>query len=358
MSERIRELLDDAVAGITPDNPDPVTAVITRGRAARRRTLTTAALAAALLGTGTAVAVTTHVAGTDAPPAASFAPPTPRVLNGEVVAGALHLPIPAGWTVATPVADAPCETLSTTVLISGPQKIGCQTAEIEVTGTASTWPAGRALLPKDVAPSADGQPRADPSARTDLPLIVLPPESVTLPGGEPAWMTDALDSEALAPDHAPGYSYYNVLYLPWSHVSITLRVDGAASRTIIDSIRTEPAALGALVLPVDALSVELTTSDITASDPWTGHAETTDPATITAVTRLLGSQPAVLTGACAGSSHKALRLTLAGDSPDPTSVIITLGDRCQEAVSSAGGRVRLTDATVTELKHLLGLAAR
>jgi hypothetical protein len=76
------------------------------------------------------------------------------------------------------------------------------------------------------------------------------------------------------------------------------------------------------------------------------------------VLQLLRAQTDVVgdADACAGPAQHNVRLSLAG--PDTHTVIISLGKTCQEAVASTGGRVRLSDATVAELKQLLGIGEK
>jgi hypothetical protein len=93
---------------------------------------------------------------------------------------------------------------------------------------------------------------------------------------------------------------------------------------------------------------------------------TKDPATAAAVLDLMRGQTSVVDDAhaCAGPGQRAARLTL---DPSPiyeppyfgrtaTTVMISLGGGCQEAVSSDGGRVRLSDTIVNKLKRLFGIA--
>jgi hypothetical protein len=104
----------------------------------------------------------------------------------------------------------------------------------------------------------------------------------------------------------------------------------------------------------------------------------TDARRIAAVLRLLRTQHKTVDSghACAGPDQPAARLTLRsvelppagvrppGPSAEPkpaparnTTVIITLGD-CREAVSSNGGRVRLSQDTLDQLARLFGLGTR
>src|SRR2546421_568641 len=67
MTQRVRALLDEAVSRLEPSTPDPVAAVVARGRAARRRSLGAAILAGAVLIRGGLV-VGLRPGGREAPP--------------------------------------------------------------------------------------------------------------------------------------------------------------------------------------------------------------------------------------------------------------------------------------------------
>jgi hypothetical protein len=295
-------------------------------------------------------------------------PPTPHVVGGVVVAGALRLPVPAGWQVDTASAAEPCTTMERTILIFVSSNRGCQYAPVEVYGTVDINPGGEfSWVPKS-GNFADG--------------IVTSPVSVTLRGGEPGWLTYDFGAATLKPSHAAGDGGYNILILPWSQVMIQLRGDGDAERKIVESIRTVPTGAGRLALPLTAAVAELTTPDGKGRNLPAGHGKTTDPVTIAAVLRLLGEQKAVVddADACASHAQHGARLTLgsaaveaaaasrtlsptASRPPDPapedtTTVVITIGGKCQEAVSSDGGRVSLTGATLTRLKYLFGIGVR
>ena len=144
MNERLHALLDDAVSDLEPADPDPVPAIIARGRAARRRTVLAGALATVLLA-GLAVAGARVI---DRPvPVAPAAPqpPTPRVVGGTVVAGDVNVPIPRGWRVVVGSPKAPCGDLKDTVLIHGPGVRYCQSAPIEVGGTSDGFAPGTGI---------------------------------------------------------------------------------------------------------------------------------------------------------------------------------------------------------------------
>ncbi len=140
MTQRVGALLDEAISGLEPRNPDPVPAVVARGRAARRRRLGAGILAVAVL-IGGGVVVGTRVGGGEgeAPPAGPVPEaPIPHQVGDTVVAGDLTLPVPKGWRVVPASVPGNCATgtmLDKTILIIGPGEGGCVFAPIEVSGT-------------------------------------------------------------------------------------------------------------------------------------------------------------------------------------------------------------------------------
>ncbi|WP_436530940.1 hypothetical protein [Actinoplanes sp. HUAS TT8] len=353
MTERIRQLLDEAVADLEPEHRDPVTAVVRRGRAARRRTAALAGIVATVLLAGGLVAGQRLLPSAPLPTAAGGIDQsaTPRVVNGMVVAGAMQLPIPAGWRVVTASPANKCEMLKRTILLIGSGNRGCQNAVVEVSRSNSRNPGGFLIPPENGDLDAG---------------IITSPVSITLAGGEPGWLRSGLDSDDMKTGRFPAENYDNELLLPWSQVLIQLRMDGTAERPIIDSIRSSPRRSGPLTLPAKVESVKMTLPP--------DQATASDRTRVDEVLRILRRQNDVVrdADACASPGQESIRLTV--DPPDPvapspgaslspwdtgtsnaTTVIIAVGDGCQEAVSSTGGRVRLTNATVFQLKNLLGL---
>lgn len=335
MTQRIKELLDEAVAGVEPDSHDPVAAVVRRGRRQRGRVLTAGALVLAVLAGGGLALGRRASAPDPAPPAAVTGPSTPHLVGRTVVAADLWLPVPDGWTVVTNDPARPCRTLTDTILLVTTNNRGCEYAPVEVYGIPT------------VSLGTGGNMVGDL-----MDHIASPAVSATVRGGEPVWMMYGFDEEM---GQAPEYDYWNVLTFPWSTVSIQLRLEGPLQRQVVESMLSDPPQAGTLVLPATAATAELTAPDAAGRLTVAGHRKTTDRATIDAALTLLRSQTAVVddTDACATDKQHTARLLF-----DRTAVLVTLGTRCQEAVSSGGGRVRLSDATVTELKRLFGIGAR
>jgi hypothetical protein len=346
VTQRFGALLDEAVSDLEPRSSDPVRDVVTRRRVARRRGLTVGILAVAVV-IGGGVAVGDRLAANrDAVPAAGIVgePPVPQVVGNNVVAGDLILPIPNGWRVLPASVPADCAkgtNFEKTILIGGSRDGGCAFAPIEVRS-----------IP-------DSNPMGIGAERVIGNLIHTSPITYTLRGGEPAWLTTAVDDPMNSPAKRatyPDFNYYNNLVVPWSRVLVTLRVPGPEQQRIIDTMRTAPhTRSGRLALPATAAKATLTVPDATGGYSAAGYRATTDPATIAAVLRLLREQTSVVdyAHACAGPDQRAASLSL-----DHTAVVISLRGRCQEVVSSDGGRVRLTDSVLSKLLHTFGVAGQ
>ncbi|MBU2670326.1 hypothetical protein KOI35_43175 [Actinoplanes bogorensis] len=363
MTQHLRRLLDDAVSGVEPATPDPVAAVVRRKRSRRRRTVLAAAVTTLAVALGGVAVAGSLGSGPPIEPAAPERPSSPvRVVDGAVVVGALRLPVPPGWKV---VEDAPgripCSEKDKIVLIVTPDSGGCGIAGIEVRTEQ------RVPFPPAGVTDMGGVGTAD---------VLSAPISLTLPGGEPAWLMSRFDSEETAPGRGESYSYWNTVVLPWSKVTVTLRVDGPTSERLVETMTTHPAHAGVLALPGTVTTATLTVPDSTGTTSRAGRREIKDQKTIGSVLRLLREHKTTVPNgkACASPEQPALRLELdrfvfhPSTSPDEPkeipagqeqiSVVVTLGDSCPEAVSAAGGRVRFDDNAVRELKKLFGLGAR
>lgn len=362
MRQRVGALLDEAVSDLQPKSSDPVGEVIARRRVARRRRLGPGIGAgilavAVLVGGGVVVGARSGGSRAGVPVGGVVGkPPIPELVGTNVVAGNLIVPVPQGWRVLSASVPADCAkgtVFDNTILIGGPGDGRCAFAPIEVRGWAD---------PNQGGTGAGG---------TSGDRILGSPSIYTLRGGEPAWLTTAVDDPMNRPEKDRGLhyynQYYNVLLVPWSRVSVTLRVSGPEQQQIIDTMRTAPhPRTGRLALPATAARATLTVPDATGRNLTAGPGMTTDRATAAAVLDLMRGQTSVVDDAhaCAGPGQRAARLTL---DPSPvyeppyfgrtaTTVMISLGGGCQEAVSADGGRVRLSDATVNKLKRLLGVA--
>jgi hypothetical protein len=180
MTEKIRALLDEGVAGVEPRDPDPVPDLLRRGRA-RRRHLAVAgaagAVAVAVLATGGIVA--TNRSMPDNPPASQPATsPSGKVkgqkeepvridatvAGGFVRTGGLAVPIPQGWQVIQDKRLDRCDIPADSVLINVMQLPGgtCNAPSCHQGVTSSGRPyAAHALASRGIRdPSASPQHRS------------------------------------------------------------------------------------------------------------------------------------------------------------------------------------------------------
>lgn len=352
MSHRVKDLLDEAVAGIEPRSTDPLAAVVRRGRTARVRAAVTAGLAVATVLTVGTVAGTSLVEKETLRPAIGTAttaaprpatrpdrPPVPRLEEGRIVAGDVSVPVPEGWRTA-PIVSAPCGLSPKTVLFGeggnpwGPS-IYCATGEIEVQSTFDVFPFSFVLTGED--------PLA-PDAWQRTPFV--PYRMITLESGAPVWFRTAADL---------GHR----LVLPWSRVEVTVRGGPDAWRQVLDTIETGSWAPGALALPERAGYAGLTTA--TAADR-AREIGTTDPAKIERALELLrGAAVVGEGGSCARADQPTVALeigkpaTVPYQSGETGSFLISLAEGCHEVVSEEGGRARLDDASFAELGGIFGV---
>ncbi|MEU4158689.1 hypothetical protein [Actinoplanes sp. NPDC026670] len=352
MTERLRQLLDDAVGGLEPLDRDPVGSVLRRGRAARRRA-TTAGLAVAVLAVGAITAgglIRNEPAPQPAEPQRTADPsnPTPLTIDGKVVAGALKIPVPPKWQALTTEKAASCipRTWQALVMLVPGRGDDCRSQQILVYGSGER--------------SVDRSGRRRQDADGVVSMVTDPPVAITLPGGEPAWLAADFDNIYLKPGIPTAR---NLMVMPWSRVTVHWLMDGPAQRAMVSTIRTTPTEAGVLRLP-----------DTAANAYWSGpdgHGDLDDSAAISRLIQSLRAQTDVVANAdaCANESQRTAEITFLPTaapltqfhSPaDPTvfRVVISLGGGCQEAVSSHGGRVRLSDETVTSIKAIFGLGAK
>lgn len=361
MSHRVKDLLDEAAAGIEPRAADPVGAVVRRGRQVRLRAATAGALALVAVLTGGFVAGQRLLAD---PPHGAAArvdgPPTPELVDDRIEAGEVSFAVPEGWRVLA-VESAPCGHHPKTVLLAKPPRdpfVGvtdCATADLEIRGVWDTNPYGTRVYVSPGAALPDGLVTVSPIA----------PRVFTLSGGEPGWLENS------------GEGVYRFL-LPWSKVEVTARTGADVLDRLIGSITSGTWKPVALALPgrFDYAALTMPGGRALARDQLI-----TDPAKLRRALDLLHGAPVVAEGdSCASPGQLSVRLDLgrfvtvrpapAPGSPsappptpqrrpayhqDATAVVIALGGRCQEAVSARGGRVRLDDARLAELGDLFGV---
>lgn len=367
MSQRIRELLDEAVAGIEPRHADPVAAVIRRGRTARARAVAAGGLAVVTVLTGGTVAGTRllddppqEIGEAPAPATRPDRPPAPRLQKGRIVAGSVSVAVPRGWEVIGPGSgptdlasaspgseDLSCDLRRRTVLIGeggnpdGPP-IWCTTADVEVQSVYD-------VRPYVWVPPGEG-------AAADEPWVTSPviaPRMITLAGGEAAWVRYDADTA------------YRVT-LPWSRVEVRIRAGEDVRDQVLDSLRTGRWAPAALALPRTAGYATLT---VAVDAVRARERELTDEAKVRRALELLRQAPMVAEGdSCAREDQPTVALEI-GMPPDAvappdhdfvknprlSSLVISLAEGCHEVVAEEGGRARLDAASLAELGDLFGV---
>ena len=352
MAGPLRELLDSAVAQVQPRAVDPVADVVRRHRTRRRRVVAAAAAALAVLAVISVTAVLRRPAtesrhaspGSSASPSEPSAavtnepapprvpvtggPATPRVVGGEIVAGGLVLPVPAGWQTTDDDSTIYCDVPPRTVAV------------------------GFDPVPGGTGPYCHLKPFIDVTGAIRRDFRDESPRQVTLPGGQPAWVSFGVPDSALG--QQPGYNVVG-LYVPWSGVAVGITLQQDDFARIVPTIRTQPVAPSALVLPTDVSRVEIVPPDRGSGFP---PPRVTDPAvTDQVVGRLLGLTEIVPNdNACATADMPTAAVVLgtSGTSGTSATVVFTLSNHCSQATSSLGGRVQVPAGFVDDLWHLLG----
>ncbi|MCM0675006.1 hypothetical protein NCC78_09935 [Micromonospora phytophila] len=376
MTERIRSLLDAAVAETRPRAAAPVPEVLRRSRAARRRRLATAGaagvVAVALLATGGLVAAArtgTTPAGTDPsaaagpipPPLPSVRPtvlpspgwrPWPKVaatvVDGTVRVHGLILPVPDGWQVH----NDPPQPLT-----------DCQISQ------------GSVLINVDHAPSGMECPQVPAQIHVNRwQPSVYPPglpakfhegiSEVVLPGGYPAWLTDNEVNNVRASQRYE-WSAVSQVQLPWAGAALAWEMSSGSVPGFISSITSEPVPARRLGLPDNAPTARLTIRDQEQID-------STDASSVSRVLDRLreldqvvqdgelpcASAPELVPGwRLAGKDMASLTLSYPSGMPQAV-VAISSTDDCAFATSSLGGRVWLPPGFLAELRGLLAPGAR
>jgi hypothetical protein len=335
MTERIRELLDEAVAGVGPRSPDPVPEVLRRGRARRRRLAVAgaaAAVAVAVFAAGGVVATNRGTSGKTPASRPSGEHFDATVGGGYVRTGGLAVPIPPGWSVIRDKRLTYCEVPANAFLLN-------------VTMTdAPCDPIFKASVHR-------WRPYGTPASVAELGLI----NEVVLPGGQPLW----LSKNELANVRAAPAANVNA---PWAAVSVSIRGQRPQVEALLRGITADPVAPARLTLPATSPAVQLSVS---AEKQLTS----TDPAVIEQVRALLaaldqpvrpeelpcpGAKKVTGTWKLAGAGMAALTFTDARGRLATATVAISGGDTCAFATSSLGGRVHLPAGFLGRVEQLLG----
>ncbi|MBE1486238.1 hypothetical protein [Plantactinospora soyae] len=360
MTERIRSLLDAAVADTRPRVVDPVSEVLRRGRAHRRHRLAVAgaagAVTIALLATGGLVAANRGGGGTTTanPSPSVSAPPTlpsetsrrpssrrtvaATVTDGEVRANGLVLTVPDGWQV---------------VPESGQQVTDCDVVPRSVLINVRWSPGGDCDARAQIQVGSWGTM----SYRSESPKKFSEGISeIVLPGGQPAWLTD----NDVGNFRVKGpWAAFNIGF-PWAGTSFGVEVAQQELDLVLGSISSEPVVPGRLVLPDTSPFVALGQRDRDRID-------SADTSAISQVLeRLRGLDQVVQTDElpCASPLPLTPSRKLAGkdmaaltlhypSGPAQALVAISSTDECAFATSSMGGRVWLPAGFLAEIRALL-----
>ncbi|GLY23627.1 hypothetical protein [Micromonospora sp. NBRC 101691] len=370
MTERIRALLDTAVADTHPASVDPVPEVLRRGAAARRRQVTTGlagVLTLALLVGGGLVATgwpTGDASGADpaASPTGRRTPDplpdgsdrkgTPRPFLVElgddeaIRVNGLVVPAPPGWRVNRDVSRplTYCEVPARTILVDVNISPGgdCDAQPMVMVRHWQPW-YSRPNLPA----------RTFSSGLTE----------VVLPGGQPAWFDDN-DVDNLSAAQRGRWAAFNV-EMPWSGAGLTVEMTPTEVNPFVASIHSTTEKPGRLILPETAPAAQL---------GQRGHEriDSTDAAAVAKVLNRLRdldrpvdedeltcSSAEPLTPAWKPAARDMAALTLLYPSGPPQAVVaISSTDDCAFATSSMGGRVWLPEGFLTEIRALLAPAGR
>ncbi|MEV0329550.1 hypothetical protein AB0H63_24345 [Micromonospora echinospora] len=369
MTERIRALLDSAVADTHPTSVDPVPEVLRRGAAARRRQVTTGlagVVTVALLVGGGLVATgwPTGDASGIGPAASPTGRRTPEPLpddssgrsarpflveigdDQQIRVNGLVVPVPPGWRVTRDLSRTPayCEVPARSVLV-----------DVNV-GPGGDCDAHPMVLVRH------WQPRHSPPnlpARTFSSGLT----EVVLPGGQPAWFDDN-DVDGFAAFGRSRWAAFNV-EMPWAGAGLTVEMTPAELDPFAASIHSATERPGRLVLPKAAPAAQL---------GQRGH-DRIDSRDATAVAKVLDrlrdldrtvdedeltcSSAEPLTPAWKPAARDMAALTLMYPSGPPQAVVaISSTDDCAFATSSMGGRVWLPEGFLAEIRALLAPAGR
>jgi hypothetical protein len=335
LNERIRALLEEAVADAQPRELNPLPAVLRQARASRRRTRTHAAVGVgfavlALLGVAVVAQAPPSPDGLDVaavrPGAPVTAPAVPVVEDGKVRAGGTTIPIPDGWRLLK--SDPPRCMIAPRTLYVGSQI------------RAFDSPCRRAA---ETGLSSFG---VRPYSEQDLTMAQRADayEQITLPGGQPGWVSGAtLDASSKEPKTVQRVQ----LFLPWSGAKINFITSRDELKQILATIRTEPVTPAKLMLPASASAARWSVA--------VGKTEIIDdPVQFRRLRVLLAGLTDVVPNEAACGPNVPIRRIELVDEQNKIQETIAIGysPDCAQATSSLGGRVRIPAGVLQELTEL------
>lgn len=367
MTERIQHLLDEAVAGVRPRDPDPVPGLVRRAGRDRRRRWAAGGAAAAVFASVIAVGgfVAANRAEVQPLPAAPATPDltVPAVLDASVAGGVVHaggisVAVPPKWRVSDIARADYCDIQNRTILL-GTTLIPGGDCDSHSQLVLSPW-----------------QPRGTRDDSTDVAFHDMDTwNEVILPGGQPLWLdrknagnVDAAEDLSFAASH---------LVLPWARMGINSEYH-RADAGVFTGIVSDPVPPETLRLPGEFAAVTLTVKGkgrLRTSDPAVAArvlellrgldrpvqaAEFTCPSgrQLTPYWKLAGTDMAALTFVTAPvattAPPKSKAEVAAGAANVAGLVAISTDDSCAFATSAMGGRVHLPAGFLAQLQQVLG----
>ena len=311
MVERIGQLLDSTVDGLVPREVDPVAAVLGRARAARTRRLMGASAVAGVVAVAMVVTGLAWTRGGNEP-AQRFASPATgaaevTVADGVVQAGGLRMPIPPGWKVAAAGQRMCSETRLVFINGSAPPEDGCP--------PSISW-----ISVYGAPPQSNAIVRASGT------------RALRLPGDQPAWVSRS-ELEALRTGQENGFATLTVA-APWSGVRLAFAMPRGELARVVGTVRTEPVAAAALVLPPGVAQALVTRQ--TNPTGWQLHPIRPADGLVAKFAKL---SSATDTNGCAEDTD--LDTVELMDAEGRLLGVLVVG--CGQVTSSLGGRVRVDD---------------
>lgn len=367
MTERIRSLLEAALADTHPRTADPLPEVLRRGRASRLRHRAvvgvSGAAAVALMATGSLAVLNERPAETPAASSAAsgdsgqISPPLPSELSKEAVGRqkltttvtdsevqvyGLTLSAADGWEIADDTGDSPvtrCDFTSRSIVVDsrvGPSGKCKLRRQIWV----NSWQPMTYMY--DLSPTAFNEGVSE----------------VVLPGGQPVWLSDH-DVNNFTLFKRGGWAGFNAT-VPWAGATLSADTPTEELDDVLSMVRGAEVQPRPLILPDSAGSAHLA---------GTGKAriDATDADVVGEVIKRLAEldqvveegelpcEPAEqLSGVWQLAGKDMAKLTLTYPSGMPQAVIaISSTDECAFATSSMGGRVWLPDGFLADIQALL-----
>jgi hypothetical protein len=345
VDQRFRELLDNVVADVTPQVVDPVAEVMRRSRRGRRIMVAGGVAVAVVLAVGAAAAIPRFVAADERTDVTASASPTevatpaqtvpaiPRVVGEEVVAGGLVVPVPPGWRTVDDAATVYCDVAPRTIAVGFDPVPG---------GTGKYCGLKPFISVAGLSVQGGWALRQHPGVSQ---------RQLTLPGGQPAWLSVTPRDDAL------GQQPFTVvrLYLPWSAAVLAISLDQKDFAQIFPTIRTRPVTPSVLSLPDNVTGVQAFGPGDSASWSSKSGPRSRDPATVHDVLQRLQSLTDVVPNdeACATADMPTVVLQV-GSAASSATIVITVSEHCAQATSSLGGRVAVPPGFTDQLWRLLG----